>query len=90
MNKSELVDYVSEKTGAYKKDVKHTVDAVFDGIIQGLVEDDKVTISGFGNFIVKQRAPRKGRNPKTGQSVHIRAKSVPTFKPSDILKDAVD
>lgn len=90
MNKAELVDFVADKTGAYKKDAKHAVDAVLEGIERGLVQDGKVTLVGFGNFIVKQRAARKARNPQTGDQVHVRAKSVPTFRPSEHLKDVVD
>lgn len=90
MNKAELVDYVAEVTGAYKKDVKVAVDAMLEGIERGLIRDGKVTLVGFGNFLTKQRAPRQGRNPQTGATVNVPAKTVPTFKPSQQLKDAVD
>jgi len=90
MNKSELVDFVSEQTGCYKKDAKAAVDAVLEGIETGLVQDGKVTLVGFGNFFVKDRAARTARNPQTGDKVHVRAKSVPVFKPSQNLKKAVD
>ena len=90
MNKAELVDYVSEVTGAYKKDAKAAVDAVLEGIERGMKKDGKVTLVGFGNFIVKQRQPRTARNPQTGASVRVPAKRVPTFKPSQSLKDSID
>ena len=90
MNKAELVDYVSEQTGAYKKDAKHAVDAVLAGIERGLIRDGKVTLVGFGNFLVKQRGSRTGRNPQTGAPVHVPAKCVPSFKPSQSLKDSVE
>jgi DNA-binding protein HU-beta len=90
MNKAELVDYVARQTGSYKKDVKVLVDVMLEGIERGLIRDGKVTLVGFGNFLTKQRAPRVGRNPQTGVSVNVPAKTVPTFKPSQQLKDAVD
>jgi DNA-binding protein HU-beta len=90
MNKAELVDYVAESTGIFKKDARGIVDAVLIGIKNGLMWDGKVTLAGFGNFQTVSRAARKGRNPKTGVSVNIRAKKVPTFRPSEQLKDAVD
>lgn len=89
MNKAELVDYVAEQTGTYKKDAKNVVDAVLAGIERGLITDGKVTLVGFGNFVVKRRAARKARNPQTGAAVHVPAKSVPTFKPSENLKESV-
>ncbi len=89
MNKSDLVDFVAEQTGAYKKDAKAAVDAVLEGIEKGLVDDGKVTLVGFGNFVVKERAARTARNPQTGAAVRVPAKSVPTFKPSGSLKDSV-
>lgn len=89
MNKNDLVDFVADETGAFKKDVKGIVDAVLAGIERGLVIDGKVTLVGFGNFVVKQRASRKARNPQTGETVHVPAKSVPTFKPSENLKEVI-
>lgn len=90
MNKSELVDFVAEKTGAYKKDALAAVNAVMEGIEQGLRSDGKVTLVGFGNFVTKQRAARTARNPQTGDPVAVPAKTVPAFKPSQALKDAVE
>jgi len=90
MNKAELVDYVSEVTGAYKKDAKAVVDAVLEGIERGMKRDGKVTLVGFGNFIVRRRKARTGRNPQTGAAVRVPPKDVPTFKPSKKLKDSVE
>jgi DNA-binding protein HU-beta len=90
MNKAELVDYVAEQTGAYKKDAKAAVDAVLEGIEKGMKRDGKVTLVGFGNFIIKQRKARIARNPQTGTAVRVPPKQVPTFKPSQILKDSVE
>ena len=90
MNKAELVDYVAEVTGAYKKDVKATVDAVLEGIEVGMKRDGKVTLVGFGNFIVKQRKARTARNPQTGKEIKIAAKKVVKFKPGSELADSVN
>lgn len=90
MNKAELVDHVAEVTGAYKKDAKAAVDAVLEGIEKGMKQDGKVTLVGFGNFIVKRRKARTARNPQTGAAVRVPPKQVPTFKPSQILKDSVE
>lgn len=90
MNKAELVDYVAEQTGVFKKDAKIAVDAVLMGIERGLINDGKVTLVGFGNFVTKRRGSRKARNPQTGESVHVPPKTVPSFKPSQLLKDAVE
>jgi DNA-binding protein HU-beta len=90
MNKAELVDYVSDVTGAYKKDAKAVVDAVLAGIEKGMKKDGKVTLVGFGNFIVKSRKARTARNPQTGTAVRVPPKQVPTFRPSQILKDSIE
>ena len=90
MNKAELVDYVAEQTGTYKKDAKVVVDAVLAGIERGLIDDGKVTLVGFGNFVTKRRGSRTARNPQTGEAVHVPSKTVPSFKPSQSLKDAVE
>lgn len=90
MNKAELVDYVSEQTGMYKKDAKIAVDAVLDGIERGMKKDGKVTLVGFGNFIVRQRKARTGRNPQNGRPVRVPPKQVPSFKPSEKLKESIE
>jgi len=90
MNKAELVDFVAKETGTYKKEAKLAVDAVLAGITRGLIRDGKVTLVNFGNFLTKERAARVARNPQTGTKVNVPAKTVPTFKPSQELKDAVD
>jgi DNA-binding protein HU-beta len=90
MNKAELVDFVATQTGAYKKDVKHIVDAVLEGIEQGMRRDGKVTLVGFGNFVTKNRKARLARNPQTGRPVRVPPKRVPTFKPSEKLKKLIE
>ncbi|MFW2875034.1 HU family DNA-binding protein [Lentilactobacillus buchneri] len=88
-NKAELVTNVAAATGLTKKDATSAVDAVFESIQASLAKGDKVQLIGFGNFEVRQRAARKGRNPQTGQEIQIPASKVPVFKPGKALKDAV-
>jgi DNA-binding protein HU-beta len=89
VNKTDLINSVSEQTQLSKKDVSKTVDAVFEAIEGSLKGGDKVQLIGFGNFEVRERAARKGRNPQTGEEIEIPASKVPAFKPGKALKDAV-
>ena len=88
-NKAQLIDNVVEKTELSKKDATAAVDAVFETIRETLSEGEKVQIIGFGNFEVRDRAARKGRNPQTGEEIQIPATKVPAFKAGKALKDAV-
>jgi DNA-binding protein HU-beta len=90
MNKTELISQVAEKTNMTKKDATQAVDAVFDTITAALSSGDKVQLIGFGNFEVRERAARKGRNPQTGKEIHIAASKVPAFKPGKALKENVN
>ena len=89
MNKTELINAVAEKTELSKKDATNAVDAVFEVITGSLQDNEKVQLIGFGNFEVRERAARKGRNPQTGEEIEIPASNVPAFKPGKALKDAV-
>ncbi|WP_425452721.1 HU family DNA-binding protein [Ammoniphilus oxalaticus] len=89
MNKTELIAYVAETAELTKKDASRAVDAVFGAIEETLKTGDKVQLIGFGNFEVRERAARKGRNPQTGEEIEIAASKVPAFKPGKSLKDAV-
>lgn len=89
MQKPELVTAVIEKTGLTKKDAGQAVDAVLNSIQEALGKGEKVQLIGFGNFEVRERAARKGRNPQTGKEIEIAASKVPAFKPGKALKDAV-
>ncbi|MBD1378619.1 non-specific DNA-binding protein Hbs [Metabacillus arenae] len=89
MNKTELINAVAEASELSKKDATKAVDAVFDTILDALKDGDKVQLIGFGNFEVRERAARKGRNPQTGEEIEIPASKVPAFKPGKALKDAV-
>lgn len=90
MNKTELIAQVADRTKMTKKDATQAVDAVFDAIEGALKSGDKVQLIGFGNFEVRERAARKGRNPQTGEEIQIPASKVPAFKPGKALKDLVN
>jgi DNA-binding protein HU-beta len=87
VNKIDLIKEVSNVVDVPQATVKKIVDAMWDTITAQLVKGDPVSIAGFGNFLVKDRAARMGRNPKTGESIQIAASKNPTFKPSKLLKD---
>ena len=89
MNKTELIAAVAEKTGMTRKDAATVVGATFDTIIASLQAGDKVQVSGFGNFEVKERGARVGRNPHTKEEIQIPATRLPAFKASKALKDSV-
>lgn len=89
MNKTELVSKISEKTDLTKKDASKAVDALFESIIEALSNGDKVQLVGFGNFEIRERAARKGRNPQTGEEIDIAASKIPAFKPGKTFKDAI-
>ncbi|GGI12243.1 MULTISPECIES: HU family DNA-binding protein [Bacillaceae] len=89
MNKTDLINAVAEAGELTKKQATLAVDAVFESILGALQNGDKVQLIGFGNFEVRERAARKGRNPQTGEEIEIAASKVPAFKPGKALKDAV-
>ena len=89
MNKTELIAAVAEKTGMTKKDAERVVSMTFDTVAQALVKGEKVQVSGFGIFEVKEREARVGRNPRTKEAIQIPASKAPAFKAAKALKDAV-
>ena len=89
MNKNDLVDAVSERTGLARSDAAQAVEAVLAAITAALRAGDAVTLSGFGSFVAKTRAARTGRNPRTGEAIAIPASRAPAFKAGKGLKDAV-
>ena len=89
MNKTELVANVADKTGTTKREAEKAVNAVFAALQQAMVEGDKVQLIGFGTFEVRKRAAKQGRNPRTGETMKIKASKVPAFKAGKALKDAV-
>lgn len=90
MTKADIVENIFEKVGFSKKDVTDVVELVFESIKESLEQGENVKISGFGNFMARQKRARRGRNPQTGNDLTITARRVLTFKASQILKDAVN
>ncbi len=90
MNKTELIEIVSKNAELTKKESAAAVDALLDGIVEGLVKDGKVQLIGFGSFEVRTRTARTGRNPRTGEQIKIKASKAPAFKPGKDMKDAVN
>ena len=89
MNKTELTAIAAEHAGMTKKDTERVLNAAIDAITASLVKGEKVQISGFGTFEVKDREARIGRNPHTKEAIEIPATKVPGFKASKTLKDTV-
>ncbi len=89
MTKADLIDEVSRLAELTRKDSEVIVETIFDSIVRSLRVGDKIEIRGFGSFRTRQRKPRVGRNPKTGDRVEVPAKKIPFFKPSKELKDLV-
>ena len=89
MNKTELIAVVSQAAGLTKKDTERVINAALDTITASLMEGEKVQLSGFGTFEVKDREARIGRNPHTKEAIDIPATRVPSFKASQALKDTV-
>lgn len=89
MKKDELITKLAETTELSKKDVNKVLEALGDVVTEALKADDKVTLPALGNFQVKERAARQGRNPHTGETIQIAAAKVPSFKVAKPLKDAL-
>lgn len=90
MNKSDFVKKLAEKTGFTQRDTEKFFNAHNQTIMETLSDGDKVQVVGFGSYEVHDRKEREGRDPRTGEPVHIPAKKVPVFKPGKLFKDAVD
>jgi integration host factor subunit beta len=90
MTKADLIDEVSRLAELTRKDSEVIVETIFDSVVRSLRAGDKIEIRGFGSFRTRQRKPRVGRNPKTGDRVDVPAKKIPFFKPSKELKDLVN
>ncbi len=91
MTKADLVEIVYEKIGGLsKKESQDIVEKIFETMKASLKQGDKIKISGFGNFVVREKRPRKGRNPQTGDEIQITARRVLTFKPSQVLRKALN
>lgn len=89
LTKAQLADLLFDQIGLNKRESKEMVDAFFDLVSQSLVEGDDVKLSGFGNFQIRTKAPRPGRNPRTGELIPIQARRVVTFHASSKLKEQI-
>lgn len=89
MTKADLVNAIYERVGFSKKESARIVELVFDIIKETLEKGEKIKISGFGNFLVREKRSRIGRNPQTGEEIEISARRVLTFKPSQVLRSAL-
>lgn len=90
MNKAELIDAIAASAEVTKADAARALDATISTIASALKKGDTVTVVGFGSFVVRARAARTGRNPKTGEEIKIAASKNPVFKAGKALKDAVN
>ncbi len=90
LTKAELIESIYEKVGFSKKEASDIVELVFETLKTTLEKGEKVKISGFGNFVVREKRPRIGRNPQTGEEIEISARRVLTFKPSQVLKTSLN
>ncbi|MEE9159590.1 MAG: HU family DNA-binding protein [Gammaproteobacteria bacterium] len=90
MNKSELIDAIAQSADISKAAAGRALEAALDNITGALKRGDPVTLVGFGTFNVRQRAARSGRNPRTGETIFIKASKNPAFKAGKALKDAIN
>ena len=90
MTKGDIVERIYEKVGFSKKEASDVVESIFEVMKSRLARGEKVKISGFGNFVVNEKRPRKGRNPQTGQEIIISGRRVLTFKGSQVLKKSMN
>ena len=90
MKVNELVKYIAENANVTQIEAKATLEAMIKGITESLSKNDNVTLVGFGTFQVKDRSAREGRNPKTGETIQIKASKVPSFKAGKTLKDVIN
>ncbi|MBI2606269.1 MAG: integration host factor subunit alpha [Deltaproteobacteria bacterium] len=90
MTKADIIEALYEKVGFSKKEAADLVEMVFNLIKDTLSRGEKIKISGFGNFVVRDKKPRTGRNPQTGEAIKITQRRVLTFKPSQVLRSEVN
>lgn len=90
MTKADIVERIYERVGFSKKEAAEVVESIFEVIKSRLEQGEKVKISGFGNFVINEKRPRKGRNPQTGDEIVISGRRVLSFKPSQVLKRTIN
>ena len=90
LTKAEMAEHLFEKLGVNKRDAKDLVETFFEEVREALESGEQVKLSGFGNFDLRQKSERPGRNPKTGEDIPIKARRVVTFRPGQKLKSRVE
>ncbi|MCC2615887.1 integration host factor subunit alpha [Aestuariibacter halophilus] len=90
LTKADMAEHLFEKLGMNKRDAKELVEAFFEEVREALEQGEQVKLSGFGNFDLRQKNERPGRNPKTGEDIPIKARRVVTFRPGQKLKSRVE
>ena len=90
MTKVDIIENIYEKVGFSKKEVAKIVESVLDIIKENLQLEEKIKISGFGNFVIRKKRARRGRNPQTGDDIEISPRRILTFKPSQVLKGSLN
>lgn len=90
MTKADLIERVYDSVGFSRKEAGEIVDALFETMKTALERGEKIKVSGFGNFVVRQKSARRGRNPQTAEAITIEERRVLTFKPSQVLKQALN
>ncbi len=89
MNKQQVIKELAERADLTKRAAEDALNALLDMVSEQLAKGNKVTLTGFGTFLVRKRAARMGRNPQTGEPIHIPAQETPAFRAGSALKDAV-
>ena len=89
ITKARLAEIIAERAGITRNKAMEVVDTLTEEIIEALIRGEKVELRGFGSFRVRQRGPRTGRNPKTGESVEVPPKRIPYFKPGKLIREAL-
>ncbi len=90
MTKVDIIEAIYEKVGFSKKEVAKIVETIFDLMKEHLKKEAKIKISGFGNFVIRNKRARRGRNPQTGNDIQITPRRILTFKPSQVLKGTIN
>ncbi|MFQ5477978.1 MAG: integration host factor subunit alpha [Candidatus Binatia bacterium] len=90
MTKADIVERIYERVGFSKKEAAEVVESIFEIVKSQLEAGEKVKISGFGNFVINEKRPRKGRNPQSGEEITITGRKVLSFKPSQVLKRTIN
>lgn len=90
MTKADIIENIYERVGISKKETALAIETIFDTIKSTLEAEENVKISGFGNFTIRKKRARRGRNPQTGDEIEISARKVITFKPSNVLKELIN